>query len=160
MTKFSMMRASKAVGAAGAILLVAAFMQPSSAAAADFTFEIPVELNRLPTVTGFAVSCGVSRVALGEPYPFGAGNVVGRGETAHALSGGSFSGVVAVTVNANGLVPANEGRSYSCSIRISGTARTGTTYTANPGNMESVYSTATGQTLVTVVASVSGEIAR
>lgn len=134
-------------GAAAAI----AFTFSGAATAADFTFDVPVHLENVPSMTAVAVECLVSRVALGGPYAAGGTNVIGRGSASIAVSGGSYDGTVSVEVNNSSIIPSSEARSYICSMRAAGTARTGATYAASTDNFGSVYELATGQTLERLV---------
>ena len=135
-------------------------LSSTGAVAADFTFNVPVTLSNVPSVTQLAVGCGVSRVEAGGVSPFGPGNVVGSGQTAMPVSGGAYSGTVRVEVNASGIISADQARSYSCSLSVVGRARTGAAYTASPGNLQAIYETATGHTLTSVRTTVRGPIPR
>lgn len=126
---------------------VLACMFSSAATAADFTFDVPVHLENVPSMQTAYIECLVSRVALGGPYAAGGTNVIGRGSASVSVSGGNYDGTVAVEVNNSSIVPSSEARSYMCGMRAVGTARTGATYSASTDNFATVYETATGQTL-------------
>lgn len=119
---------------------------PTAAAAADFTFDVPVRIENAPSMTTAYIDCVVWRAAVGEVYS-GPGNMMGRGGTSVPVTGGRYEGTVTIEVNASGIIPAADARSYSCSLRAVGTSRSGTTYSAMPDNFRTVYETATGQTL-------------
>lgn len=118
-----------------------------AAGAADFTFNIPLRIENVPSVVSVAIECAVSRLRVGEPYPFGGTNVVGRGSTVVHPVGGRYNGTVRVVVNATGINPAASAQSYLCSMRASGRATTGAAYAASSGNMKEVYERATGHVL-------------
>lgn len=139
---------------AGALALV----MTGSAAAADFTLEVPVRFANVPSVTSATVDCLISRVEVGGPGGSGGTNVVGRGSASVPVSGGAYDGSVTVEINSDGIIPASDARSYRCSLRAAGTARTGSTYTASPGNFQDVYTTATGATLDSVTTNVQGNL--
>ena len=136
--------------------MLACVAQP--ALAADFTFDVPVSLANVPSGQRLTVSCYVSKAALDEPTRAGGTNVVGRGSAAVPIVNGNFDGVVTVEVNAEGLNPAASGRSYTCSMAMSGTARTGSAYRASVDNFARVYEDATGTALESVKTSVSANL--
>lgn len=124
--------------------------------AADFTFNVPLRIENVPSVETLGITCKVSRVRVSDPYPLGGTNVVGQGSAVVRPVGGRYSGTVRITVNASGINPAASAQSYFCSLRASGRAATGATYTASPGNMKEVYERATGHVLDRHVANVRG----
>ena len=128
-------------------------LAPASAPAADFTFRVPVTLSNVPSVTAIRIDCGVwTGVAVA------AGSIIGTAFTIVPVSGGGFSGSVTVEVDASG--PPDQARSYSCWMTAMGRSRTGAEYGASPGNMQSVYESATGTTLTSFRSTVSGPIPR
>lgn len=135
-----------------------AMLLTGTATAADFTLEVPVRFANVPSVTGATVDCLISRVEVGGPGGAGGTNVVGRGSAPVPVSGGAFDGTVTVEINSDGIIPASDARSYRCSLRAAGTARTGSTYTASSGNFGDVYTTATGATLDSVTTTVQGNL--
>lgn len=137
---------------------MAAGLLAQPAAAADFTFDVPLRISNMPSVTQVHVDCLVSRVAMSDPYPAAERNVMGRGEASVSISGGNFDGIVTVEVNNRSIVPSAEARSYRCSQRAIGTARTGVTFTASSGNYREAYETATGTTLDRLTASVQANL--
>jgi hypothetical protein len=116
----------------------------ATAVAADFTFEVPVEIENIPSATLAIVSCTVSSARPGDPYPFGGGNVVGRGTASIEISDGRHRDTAVVEVNATGLNPASSARQYACNLTLSGRSVTGATYAASPTNARSVYERASG----------------
>ena len=130
----------------------------SAASAADFTFDVPLRLQNVPSVNTARISCVVYRSALGtvETGP----NRIGRADVDIPISGGAYDGNVTVEVDNSGIIPSSEARSYSCYIYALGTSRTGTTYGASYGNFRAVYDVATGHTLDRLVPVVRGSIPR
>ena len=141
-----------------AAVAITALIAATPVAAADFTLDVPVRLQNLPALTSVGVDCLISRVAPGGPYAAGGTNVIGRGSAPVPISGGSFDGTVTVEIDNSSIIPSSEARSYICSMRGSGRATTGTTYTASSGNFQDVYQTATGQTLDRVMVHAEGSI--
>ena len=127
-------------------------------AAAHFTLEVPVRVQNAPSIVSLTVECLVSRVRVDEPYPAGSTNVIGRGSQRVLTSGANYDNVVLVEVNADGIIPAAEARSYSCSMRASGNARTGGGYAASSASFREAYETATGQTLDRLTVIVRGNL--
>jgi hypothetical protein len=145
--------------AAATAMLAGAALAGAPAFAADFTFDIPVVIENVPSATSAAISCYVSIVPPGGAYAAGGSNVVGRGETSITITGGTFRGTVTVEVNASGLHLPSAARSYNCSLsRVAGRALTGTTYTASSGNAREVYERATGLHLDRLVVQASGPL--
>jgi hypothetical protein len=124
--------------------VIAGTLLPSAAAAADYTFDVPVRLVNLPSLTGASVHCIVYSVEALSPD---AGVVMGEGSAAVPVSGGAFDGVVTVEVNNRSIYPSGNARSYLCNLNGTGTARSGSTYGASPGNFRDVYQAATGATI-------------
>lgn len=129
------------------IALILSLAGATAASAADFTFNIPLRVENVPSMETVTVKCLVSSVRVGEPYAAGRGNVVGQGQTTVRPVDGGYNGVVRVEVNASGINPASSAQSYSCNLSASGAATTGATYAASPGNFADVYERATGHTL-------------
>lgn len=70
-------------------LAMASVAAASSGLAADFTFEVPVNINNMhPDITQMAVACSV----------LAAGGALATERTVFSLSGGSYSGDVSVEV--------------------------------------------------------------
>lgn len=123
------------------IAAFAAFAAASPASAADFTFDVPVSVQNLPSMHTLWRNCTIYTA-----YP--GGRIIGRAESRSIPTiGGSYEGTVTIEVNASGITPASEARAYACSLRGNGTARTGSTYAASPDNFAEVYPTATGHSL-------------
>lgn len=137
------------------ISFVAAFAMAAVAApvsAADFTFDVPVSVQNLPSMHTLVVSCTVYTA-----YP--GGTIMARGASGPiAMTGGNYEGTVTIDVNASGIRPASEARAYGCSLEGLGTARTGSTYRSSPSNFTEVYQTATGHTLARVNNTVRGPL--
>jgi hypothetical protein len=136
--------------------LVMAAAQP--AIAADFTLDVPVRLVNTPGIETLYVECLISRVEAGGVSAAGGSNVVARGRQSVPISGGSYEGTVTVEMDNSSIVPSSEARSYICSMRGVGTARTGTAFTASSGNFADVYLTAMGITLDSVRTTVQGNL--
>lgn len=132
----------------GALAMVAA----APASAADFTFDIPVSVQNLPSMHTLFVECSVFTA-----FPGGA-LIANRRSGPIAMTGGNYEGTVTVEVNADGLILASEARVYRCSLEGQGTARTGATYSSSPDTFESIYELATGHTLLRVNNLVRGTI--
>jgi hypothetical protein len=115
--------------------------------AADFTLDVPVRVQNVPSLINLTVDCYVSRVLTTDPYPAGGTNVIGRGSASTPVSGGSFDGTLTIEIDNTGIIPSSSARSYSCAMRGAGRATTGAGYTASSGNFAAVIETATGQTL-------------
>src|SRR5688500_8616488 len=99
--------------AAAAILLAS----PGAAAAADFTLDVPVRIQNVPSLSMLYVECLVSRAAIGEPGAAGGTNVVGRGSASTPVSGGSYDGTLTIEIDNVGIIPSSSARSYRCSMR-------------------------------------------
>ncbi|MGI8932424.1 MAG: hypothetical protein ACR2FK_08615 [Sphingomicrobium sp.] len=124
-----------------ALAALAALAIATPAGAADFTFDVPVSVENLPSMHTILVSCAVYTA-----YP--GGRIVGTGNSPTvAMSGGSYAGTITVEVNTSGLAPASEARAYGCSLEGLGTARTGVTYRSSPSNFADAYQRATGHML-------------
>jgi hypothetical protein len=141
-----------------ALAALAALALAPAAPAADFTLQVPLTISNIPSAATAGLDCSISKVEVAGVSPLAGGNVIGTGSVSQAITGGSFSGVLTVVVNATGIIPPSQAKSYWCSFRITGRATTGATYTASPGNMADVIHTATGQTLTEVRSSISGAI--
>ena len=138
-----------------AIRLLAALTAVACAApcvAADFTFDVPVRVDNLPSLTSIAVNCVVYTA-----YPGGSIIAVNRSAPV-PVSGGSYAGTIVVEVNNAGLTPSSDARAYSCALTGEGTGRTGTRYGLSPDNFADVYARATGHSLVSPNNRVRGPI--
>jgi len=145
--------------AAAVALLAGAALAGAPAFAADFTFDIPVVIENVPSATSALVSCYVSIVPPGGVYAAGGTNIVGRGERSITITGGAFRGTVTVEVNASGLHLPAAARSYNCSLQqVNGRALTGSTYAASSGNAREVYERATGLHLDRLVVQAGGPL--
>lgn len=131
---------------------LAALSAATPAAAADFTFDVPVRVQNLPSMHTLSLRCIIYTA-----YP--GGYIMGRGSSGNfPITGGNFEGTLTIEVNADGIRTASEARAYSCSLEGLGTARTGSTYRSSPDNFQSVYETATGHTLVRAINTVRGTL--
>jgi hypothetical protein len=137
---------------------IAAGFVAQPAAAADFTFDVPLRIANLPAIETVRVECFVSRIEAGGAYQAAERNVLGRGDATVPISGGNFDGTVTVEVENRSISPSTEVRSYSCSQTAVGTARTGVRFAASPGNYQEAYETATGATLDRVVPRVQANL--
>ena len=135
------------MNAAAFALLAGATLASPCAVAADFTFDVPVVIENVPSATTAAISCVVSIVPPDGPSALAGANVVGRGETNVAITGGAYRGTVTVEVNATGLNLPSAARSYTCSMGLLGRSLTGVLYRASSGNARDAYSRATGLTV-------------
>ena len=134
------------------IAAVALSALAAPAAAADFTFDVPVRVQNVPSMHTLYLSCSVWTA-----YPDD--RLVGRGSSPPIpTTGGSYEGTVTIEVNATGITPAAEARVYNCALEGSGTALTGSTYRSSPDNFRAVYERATGHTLVTATNQVRGTL--
>ncbi len=103
--------------------VAALFASASVASAADFTFNVPVNLKSiLPADVPAYISCQVYSVV--PPAPLGTipggGTAIGMGSKPFTLSKGGYAGTVAVTANADaGKDPANA-RGYICWLMLGG----------------------------------------
>ena len=133
-----------------AALVTAIAATPVSAA--DFTFDVPVQVQNLPSMHTLFLSCTIYTA-----YP--GGTIIGRGNSGNfPMTGGSYEGTMTIEVNADGIRPASEARAYSCSLEGLGTARTGSTYRSSPDNFRRVYETATGHMLSLATNTVRGTV--
>jgi hypothetical protein len=134
---------------ASAILCAAllAAVPASPAVAADFTLDVPVRLENVPSISRVTINCLVSRQLLEGDTPSGLANVIGRGQAVIDVVGGRYDGTVTIEIENTGFIPSSAARSYSCSMDAVGRATTGAGYTASSGNFEDIYQTATGQRL-------------
>lgn len=153
-----MRRPTLLFAAIAAIAAIAAAALAPAAAAVDFTLQVPLTISNIPSASTAVVDCSISKVEVAGVSPLAGGNVIGTGSASQAITGGSFSGALTVAVNATGIIPPSQAKSYWCSFRIAGRATTGATYAASSGNMADVIRTATGQTLTEVRTSVNGPI--
>ena len=145
--------------AAAFALLAGAALASPCAVAADFTFDVPVVIENVPSATTAAISCVVSIVPPDGPSAaFADSNVVGRGETSVAITGGAYRGTVTVEVNATGVNLPSAARSYICSMGLLGRSLTGVRYRASSGNARDAYSRATGLTVDRLVMIASGRL--
>ncbi len=129
-----------------------AFGCAAPVAAADFTFDVPVRVDNLPSLTSIGVQCAVYTA-----YPAGSIIAVSRSVPV-PVSGGSYAGTVVVEVNNGGLTPSSDARAYGCALTGEGTGRTGTRYGLSPDNFADVYTRATGHSLVSPNNQVRGPI--
>jgi hypothetical protein len=130
--------------------IVVAVAAPASAA--DFTFDVPVRVQNVPSMHTLYLSCTIYTA-----YP--GGTIMARGESGNfPITGGAYEGTVTIEVNADGIRPAAEARAYACSLEGLGTARTGATYRSSASNFRSAYETATGHTLTTANNTVRGTV--
>jgi hypothetical protein len=100
-----------------AVMAVAA---AGSAAAADFTIRVPVNVGSIPVeVKKAAVVCGAYKVA-GSPssYPWPMGNRIGLGVKEFMLTNGGFGGTVEVAFNADPGSIRSDARAYACSLNL------------------------------------------
>jgi hypothetical protein len=126
---------------------LAAMLLAGPAAAADFTLDVPVRLENVPSMTEARVSCLISRIPIGGDGISQERHVLGRGSARVPVADGRYDGTVTVEINNSSIIQSSEARSYVCSLDASGRSRTGVPYTASSGNFEEVYETATGQRL-------------
>lgn len=131
---------------------LAGLASTAPASAADFTFDVPVRVENLPSVTTLAVQCAVYTA-----YPGGRIISVARSPGV-TVSGGSYDGTIMVEVDNRGITPSSDARAYRCSLIGEGTARTGTRYSMSPDNFVEAYQRATAHMIVTANNQVGGPI--
>jgi hypothetical protein len=119
----------------------------TAAAAADFTLDVPVRIENVPSMTTATVTCQISRIAAGAGGASAGRHILGRGSARIPVVDGRFDGTVTIEIDNTSIIPSSDARSFSCYMDASGRSRTGVTYAASPGNFEEVYQTATGQRL-------------
>ena len=130
-----------------------AVLASTAASAADFTLNVPLRIENVPSMTRVTVNCLVSKQPVSGHSHAAGTNIVGRGSQTVNIVDGRYTGTARVEINASGINPAASGQSYTCSLSGWGSARTGATYAASPSNFQSVYETATGHTLDRVTTS-------
>jgi hypothetical protein len=148
------------------VIVAALALATAPAAAADFTFEIPVHITAIGAGTvgpSFQVGCVVSRAR----GPDGAAavdgaNVVAQGFTGQSLDrDGNFMGVIRLELNASRpeVMPASLGRYYTCTLRsVSVRLPAGTALSTSGSIFEDLYTRGTGQPITRAVWQVNGEI--
>ncbi len=110
-----------------AMALAAVLAAP--AAAADFTFDVPVSVRTVPVITQVRVNCLVSVIAAGVDGYAVESNIVGRGSVTVEAPGGTYEGTVEVPVENRGTRLSSDARSYACSIEGLGRSASGGTIT-------------------------------
>ena len=127
------------------ILVLALGMSSAHSAAPDFTFRVPVTLENLVNADRIRVKCVVSSAPASRTDRFTSRYVMGRGEAERIIRGERFIGTLTVVVNAEGLTPASDAKSYQCLMEVMGTSTaTGVRYVVtSPAS----YNRATGHTL-------------
>ena len=105
---------------------VIALAVAAPAGAADFTFDVPVNVSNIPQLSRIRVDCTVSVLPAGTDGWAADSNVIGRGSTTVDVTGGSFNDTVQVTVENRGTRRSSEARSYDC--YLTGTARNSAGY--------------------------------
>jgi hypothetical protein len=125
--------------------------------AADFTFDVPVNIENMPSVVSFRVDCYVSRIA---PGAAGAAasteNVIGRGTKNIVISGANYHATVTVEVDNTSIIPSADAKQYRCSINLrGGTSSTGPGYDVGSQMM---YERVTGLHLDRAVFSAGGPL--
>jgi hypothetical protein len=133
----------------GALAMVAA----APASAADFTFDVPVRVENLPSLTTIRVRCSVQTA---EPDR----HILGNGYSAYvSVTGGRFEGTIMVEVNNDdAFIPSSDARIFDCALIGEGTSRTGRVYALSPSYFVETYERATGHTIVTANNQVRGTI--
>ncbi|MEO6582319.1 MAG: hypothetical protein ABIN68_05880 [Sphingomicrobium sp.] len=132
--------------------LVAGLACAAPASSADFTFDVPVTVENLPSLTSIGVQCAVYSGAT-------VGGIIAVARSAPvAVSGGRYDGTITVEVNNEGLTPSSEARSYRCGVVGGGTSRTGVAYGLSIDSFIDGYQRATGHMIVTANNNVSGPI--
>lgn len=92
--------------------LVTVAVLPQSAAAQDFTFDVPVALVDLPPdITNAQVACYLMNAERG-------GTMIGQGNAWVPISGGAYEGTLSVPVNATG--DPSLARAYNCRLFLNG----------------------------------------
>lgn len=106
-----------------AVAIAAAIAAP--AAAADFTFDVPVSVRDVPVITQIRVNCMVSVIAPGGDGAMSETNIVGRGSITVDAPGGSYEGTVVVPVENRGTRRSSDARSYRCALEGLGRSASG-----------------------------------
>ena len=138
------------------IVLLVFGMSAAHSAAPDFTFRVPVTLENLVNADRIRVKCVVSSAPASRADRFTSRYVMGRGEAERAIRSERFIGTMTVVVNAVGLTPASDAKSYQCLMEVMGTSTaTGVRYVVtSPAS----YNRATGHTLERITNPVRGSI--
>ena len=111
------------------------------ASAADFTINVPVSLTNLPAASALKVYCGVQAGSIN-------GTDVGSGSKRVVLTGGNFSGTVAVEFNAKPTQPPSSATDYSCYLGLEGkSAPKGTPFESSYQMLAKDWLGATGQSI-------------
>lgn len=129
------------------------------AAAADFTFSVPVVIDNMPAARQFQVLCAVYDTTDGTGT---AVNTIGSwGSPRIAVSGGRYSGPpVTVEFSATDTRAPSEARSYSCNVVVFGVGPDGRAFEAGGSVFASTWRARTGQTVTLDPAYVRGPIPR
>ena len=136
------------------ILLLAAAIVPAPAAATDFTFTVPVRIERMEHATSAWVSCSV--------LPSTRSISVGQ-RTDVPLVDGGYSGTVTVDVDTGAAFLPEDASRWLCSLNYAWRMPDGTTSTisvARPDERNPLYTRYTGQEVISSSLSAEGTIPR
>lgn len=127
--------------------------------AADFTFDVPLTIENVPTGQSATVECMVSIAPQqGVTGSASAANTVGRGSKMVSIGNGAYKGTVSVEVNASGPNPATAAKSFSCSLSMLGKPVNGSSWATSPLNAQQVYEKATNMRVERSVTVVNGTL--
>lgn len=118
------------------IIAALAITSPLPAAAADFTFNVPVTISNMPAARQLTVLCSVS-----DRYNY----VVGSQATSTPVADGQFSGTVTVEFNANQGIHPSLAINYGCYVDVTGVDPSGRSFDAQYMRLQESWQTATGQ---------------
>jgi hypothetical protein len=137
---------------------IAALCWSGAAAAADFTFDVPVRVQNAPGLETLYVNCRVSRVPSDGATPWAGSNVIGEARASVFVRSGNYDGTVTVEVENRGIIPSSSARSYSCSLDGVARAATGRGVVLSSGTFRDGYETVTGHRLDRLTTRVRGDL--
>ncbi len=134
-------------------LAALAMVAAAPASAADFTFDVPVRVENMPSLTTIQVQCAVYTADR-------AGRILGVAVSPWVrVTGGRFEGTIAVEVNNDdAFTPSIDARTYRCGLTGIGTSRTGRDFRMSLENFVETYQRATGHTIAIANHQVRGTI--
>jgi len=138
------------------VLILPMLAAATPAAAIDFTFDVPVTLQRMPAARQLQVLCAVYDTIDGT----GDGrNTIGSWSSLRVdVAGGNFSDSVRVEFNAQSTRGPSEARSYSCNLVVFGVDASGAPFEAGGAVFISTWRARTDQTVTLDPPRVTGPI--
>ena len=139
------------------LFCAAAVLAGSPAAATDYTFNVPVRIENMSNATEAWVACDIYQGTLATKRS------VGFGRTEVPLSGGAYSGNIAVNVNAAAGYLATDADSWGCFLAYIWRMPDGSTFTrstAGGDERNSLYTRYTGQEVASSHLEDGGAISR